>query len=109
MNSSKLPIVSHVYSNPLVDRTNFANYNLTSNNGIVLPVDLLSHQEENQLLQEIIAKCDENRFPVSFIKAAATLESFRSCYKMSKILHFSGILTCVHQFLAAEVLCPYIF
>ena len=90
MSTRNLCIVSHVYSNPLVDKTKYANYNLSSENGIVLPVDSLNLQEEHQLLQEIIGKCDDSRNPVSFIKAAATLESFRSCYKISKILHFSG-------------------
>ena len=83
----KTTVISHIYSNPLVD---INRYNVNGvENTVMLPVELLSHLEEHKLLTDIIQK-SRDRFPITFHSLPATIESFQSCYKSSKILHFSG-------------------
>jgi hypothetical protein len=87
-------IISHLYSNPLVDCgdvRNSKNINQHSESASTDPVDILDHREEQKVLRDIVTAA-QDKFPITLISVPATIENFQSCFGQSKILHFSGIV-----------------
>jgi len=77
--------IGHLYSNPLVD------INQQSTSEPIVPIDALDHQLEYELLNDIVHTCQDISH-VTLHSIPATAESFQSCFRNCKILHFSGIL-----------------
>lgn len=78
--------IGHLYSNPLVD----INFQSSDGNHMV-PVECLDHQQEYELLSDIVDAC-QDLSRVTLHSVPATVESFQSCFRYCKILHFSGAL-----------------
>lgn len=89
---SAATIISHIYSNPLVDCASdngtYSTDSAAADSGLT-PIPLLDHHAEVSLLRDVVGHC-QDKVPVELYSVPATTENFQSCFARSKILHFCG-------------------